>query len=207
MISTDTVNFDLKLKNCIIMPYCITPILVYSSNNQILLLNNSMRAGFQYLRFVNKILNPLTVAICRQNKDIIACLMKEIILASTKDPNILQRIEDDLVEINFRGSTSKLEYFYRMVFDESSENLLKFSQIKEKPFVALESYNKPINSDNFINKSSTIEKELLTYRVSKIRFNLESFSEESVQVLESLVSCPNSEILKTPIIQAILLHK
>lgn len=201
----DSGKLPIKLKNTVIMPYCVTPIMIYSSNNQILFLKEAMRNGFKYLRFRNKLLSPLTIAVCRKNKDVIRCLMKEIILAASIDSNIFFRVEDDILELNYNGATSKLEYFYENAF--LSSNLKKNAQLNKEKFVAFQSDSSTIDENNFINLNSTGTGELVDYKVSGIRLKLEEYSQGSVEFLDSLVSCQNQAIFRTSLIQAILISK
>jgi hypothetical protein len=209
MTRIDT-NKDLEQDNLIdftIMPYCITPVLVYSNFNRISLIKKAMRQGFKYMRYTNKLLSPLTVAICRNNKEVIKCLMKDIILSSDNDPIIFLRVEDDINELNYKGATTRLEYFYKMVFLAPKDKLTQVSTLKNQGFVGFESNSNTISESNFLNTKSNADGQLLTYRVSAFRIKIQEFTQESIEFLNSIICCPSTDIMKTPIIQAILLYK
>ncbi|OMJ78045.1 hypothetical protein SteCoe_22247 [Stentor coeruleus] len=202
------IRFDSSsLKDFVIMPYCITPIMILSNSNQCLMLKNCMQNGFKYLRFYNKLLSPITLAVCRKNKDVLNVLMKEIILASENDKTILSRVEEDIVELNHQGATAKLEFFYNNLFIEPDQKLPKIGFIKKVPFVALETDYGIVEKLNFIMPQAMPGGDLLSFKCSRIRFSIDDFTVDSAEFLESIICCSNPNIMKTSIIQAILLYK
>ncbi|OMJ78564.1 hypothetical protein SteCoe_21587 [Stentor coeruleus] len=202
------IRFDPNsLKDFIIMPYCITPIMIIANNNQCLMLKDCMRNGFKYLRFYDKLLSPVTLAICRKNKDVLNVFMKEIILASAYDKTILSRVEEDIVELNHQGATAKLDFFYNNLFIEPDQKLPKIGFINKIPFVALETDYRIVEKANFIEPQAIPGGDLLSFKCSMVRFSIEDFTLDSAEFLESIVCCSNPNIMKTPIIQAILLYK
>lgn len=196
-----------SLKDFIIMPYCITPIMIISNNNQCLMLKDCMRNGFKYLRFHDKLLSPVTLAICRKNKDVLNIFMKEIILASENDKTILSRVEEDIVELNHQGATAKLDFFYNNLFIEPDQKLPKIGFIKKFPFVALETDYRIVEKANFVVPQAMPGGDLLSFKCSRVRFSIDDFTVDSAEFLESIICCSNPNIMKTPIIQAILLYK
>ena len=202
-ISTETILKTLP-NDFIIMPFCITPILIFSNINNALLMKQAMRNNYKYLSYNDKQLNPITLAIIRKNREIINCLMKEIVYASNNDPTIFLRIEDDIVELNLNGSTPNLELFYRGAFKVNT-HLPKFSHLLNKSFVAKQSYSEDMHRGDFISDNPDVE--ILSYHTSKIRLNIEIFSQNSIEFLESIINCNNTNIFTTPFIQAILLYK
>ena len=193
-------------KDFVIMPFCISQVLLLSNSGQKLLLKKAIRSGCTYLRYQNPTLSPLTVAICRRNKDIIASLMKEIIYAASLDPNVFSRVEDDLIELNYKGSNRNLSYFYENIFYTPSHEYDSLAVLKTQPFVALLSSTTQILNSNFLIPSYS-GSDLVEFRVSSIRFKIDEFTHDSVEFLDSIIWSSSPEILKTPIIQAILLHK
>lgn len=194
------------LADFIIMPSCISQVLLLAQGGHKQLLKSAVRSGSKYLRSEHKSLSPLTIAICRKNKEIIATLMKEIIFAANSDPNVFLRVEDDLAELNYKGSNRNLMYFYENIFYEPRKTYDSVAVLREQPFVGVLSPSSEISTMDFLIPSDQ-NSDLIEFRVSALRFKIEDFTADSVEFLDSIIWSASPEILKTPVIQSILLYK
>jgi hypothetical protein len=194
------------VEDFLVMPTCISQVLLLAHNGQKLLLKNAIRSGAKYLRFKHQSLSPLTLAICRKSKDVIATLMKEIVFAATLDPNVFLRVEDDLVELNYKGSNRNLSYFYSSIFNEPTLKKNSVAVLRRTGFVGLLSPTQEVSTSDFLVPSNE-NPDLVQFRVTDIRFKIEDYTQDSVEFLDSIIWSASPEILKTPVIQSILLYK
>ena len=194
------------LADFIVMPSCISQVLLLAQGGHKQLLKSAVRSGSKYLRSEHKSLSPLTIAICRKNKEIIATLMKEIINAAKLDPNVFLRVEDDLAELNYKGSNRNLMYFYENIYSEPKETYDSVAVLRKEPFVGVLSPTPKISTADFVIPSDQ-NPDLIEFRVSALRFKIEDFTADSVEFLDSIIWSASPEILKTPVIQSILLYK
>mmetsp|Transcript_6398 Transcript_6398/g.6289 ORF Transcript_6398/g.6289 Transcript_6398/m.6289 type:complete len:421 (-) Transcript_6398:737-1999(-) len=196
------------MNHCIIMPHCINLLHIFTHRNQLDLLEAAIDRGCSFIRNANG-KSPLTLSLDTKNKDCIKRITKKIV--GVDDPNILIRVESDLIRLN-KCATESLVHFYKQSFKEPSEKLPKFAIPLKSPVNFNTSISRTIDPTLYIAAQSReeirSEKDvLLNFKVSNFRLNYTLGSQESIDFLVSLLNCTEGEIFKTQFIQSILYYK
>lgn len=196
------------MNQCVIMPRCINLLHIFTYKNQLELLEVAINNNCSFIRSSDG-MTPVTLALDTKNKDCIKRLTKSI--ANLQDPNVLIRIEDDLIRMN-KYATDSLVYFYKNSFKEPSEKLPKFAIPLKTPVNYSTSETRMVDHSAFLVTQSKDEirsdrDELLNFKVSNFRLNYTLGSQGSIDFLVSIINCTEPDIFKTQFIQSILLYK
>jgi WD40 repeat protein len=196
---------DEKNNNWIIAPFMVNSMHYYSFENLKTQLRKAFMSKSDYLNSVAG--TPLDISLKKGNIEATGVIISHLKLRVKEDKFALETLSDCIIDLNkggFKGLdelyTDSLVICSQDDLPESTTGDIKLPQIK----YGLTAVIDPLTFG--VSKESLGEKKI-TFLISTIRLNLELGSSESIEFLESLLECSNTEIFKTKFIQTILNDK
>lgn len=204
LITKKNPEYDSKHDDWIIMPYRINLLHIYAYLG---LEDHIKLAVKNRFNMMPSIQDDTILTLCINCGDnlgtqvICEKLCEEVIV----NPYILSAIEDKLVLINQKGNPSLYKLYNSFVAVCTDESLPKSSaEGIDAPIFKL-SDTRGIDPVQFIGKSEeSSEGDFVVFKQSLIRINVTSGSSRSIEFLESLRTCPNSDIFRSEYIVTLL---
>lgn len=152
--------------------------------------------------------SPIQIAIERNFRDCINEIIKNIRLNVTVDPYMVGFLEDQIIKLNdlgFRG----LDEFYESILYKATDKLLpKFvSGNVNLPIIIQSRTLGPQFKDFFPPNRVSNDGQPINFLQSALKIDSIIGSKNSIEFLESLVRCPNSNIFATQFIREFVLYK
>jgi WD40 repeat protein len=190
----------------IISPYMVNSLHYYASENQKLKIKKAMQNGSLFL--TSSIGTPLDISLLKKNTEATGGFINQLKLRVKKDRYALETISDCLVALN-KGGFKKLEELYNDCLVVTGEKgLPKYCDQGISLPVVKKTLTMKVSPDLFIGTGpAPDEGQRIQFLISTIRMNVQPGSRESIEFLESLLKCSNTEIFKTKFIQTILNDK
>lgn len=205
IINAKDQNYDQTLNNCVIMPDQITPLhlFVFFKLKPHVILSLEDKASLTPTKYD---LDPLSIAIQKDLKDICVLILKNLI----KHTNIFQFsiINKEIIKSINTTSYSLANKFYNSIFKRAENyNLPKLSRndLKTPKFIHSDILI-PERSD-FLHKNVEREEKSITFFYSTVELNLICGSSDSIQFLKSVYKSPNKNMFQTQFIKLIIADK
>lgn len=188
----------------VIAPYMVNSLHYYANENakkelKVAMLNNS-----PYIK--SSLGTPLDIALLKGNTEAAGTIIAKLKARVVENNYALETLSDCLCELNKKGFKG-LDELYNECLIKSPEKLpIACAEDVSLPIVSY-SLTMKVNPVDFIGEGVDEGGKRVTFLISTIRMNLEIGSQESLDFLESLLECSNTEIFKTKFIKTILNDK
>ena len=153
--------------------------------------------------------NPLLLLLIRDEADLVLATLKSKCEVLDDQPYSLSFINTStLVELNNKGY-SGLETFYTQIFHPCKlSSLPKYSSASlNLPITFYSNILEPIETNFALSENFKVQEIPILFYISNISVNMVSGSQESKDIVKSIINCPNTEIFRTPFIKNILIEK
>ena len=202
---TEKRNKPLANDSWIIAPYMVNSLHYYAYENTKSCLKKAMLNGSPYLSSV--VGTPIRISILKGNTEATGAIISQLKIRVSKDVYALETIGAHLIQLN-KGGFKGLDELYTACLIDSPQPKLpdSCSEKVELPVISYALTNH-IHAEDFIGPIVDDGAQRISFLISTIRMNLEPGSKESIDFLESLLDCSNTDIFKTKFIQTILYDK
>ncbi|OMJ84807.1 hypothetical protein SteCoe_13994 [Stentor coeruleus] len=196
---------DLSNQNSwVIAPYMVNSLHYYADENDKINLKAAMLKGAYYIK--SSLGTPLDIALAKGNTEAAGAIISKLKERVNENKYALETLSDCLCELNNRGYKG-LDELYNECLIKSPESLPETcAQSINLPIIHYELTMK-VDPTKYIGSEKVDKGKRITFLISTIRMNVEIGSQESLDFLESLLNCSNTEIFKTQFIQTILYEK
>ncbi|OMJ80827.1 hypothetical protein SteCoe_18829 [Stentor coeruleus] len=190
----------------IIAPFMVNSLHYYSNENLKKELKKAMINKSKYLK--SSVGNPLNISLAKGNTEATGTIINQLKCRVSDNLFALETLSDCLIQLN-QGGFKGLDELYNdcLIPVPASEKLPDSCDAGLKLPIVSYSLTMKVNAEKFIGPPSEDSDKKITFLVSAIRMNLEIGSQESLDFLQSLLDCSNTEIFKTKFIQYILNDK
>lgn len=197
---------DLSSQNYwVIAPYMVNSLHYYADENDKINLKAAMIKNSFYIK--SSLGTPLDIALVKGNTEAAGAIISKLKERVNDNKYALETLSDCLCVLNNKGFKGLDELYNECLIKSPDENLPEMcAQTVALPVVHYELTMK-VNPENFIGSERVEKGKRITFLISTIRMNVEIGSQESLDFLESLLNCSNTEIFKTQFIQTILYEK
>ncbi|OMJ86983.1 hypothetical protein SteCoe_11380 [Stentor coeruleus] len=188
----------------VIAPYMVNSLHYYADENNKKDLKNAMNNNSPYIK--SSLGTPLDIALLKGNTEAAGTIIAKLKARVIDNNYALETLSDCLCELNKKGFKG-LDELYNECLIKSPEKLpVACADDVSLPIVSY-SLTMKVNPENFIGQGISEGGKRVTFLISTIRMNLEVGSKESIDFLESLLECSNTEVFKTKFIKTILYDK
>lgn len=195
------------MNDIVISPYRINILHFYAYFNQHSKLKQGLNMGCRFIQNVRGE-SPLTVSLNRNTRKCIDAILKFMIKMHGKNDEslclYLKVVSKDVPDIIIKGS-KHLSAFMGILFSEAKQSdLPSFAIPKAKLPLYIYHSSMKISPNSFILPESASQSQLLIqFHVSKLPWNFENGSRESLKFLKALMSCSDMEIYRSPLVIAL----
>ena len=155
---------------------------------------------------------PLSISMSRDFTSCVVVVLKSISKRLKENPYFFVRSKETLVDLNMRGDKSLIDFYQSLLYQDKSMHLPKFcSDSEELPKLKYKKsfecmYNETkYKSENIPNDKYANKKPILFYH-SVVKLP-QTGSQQSLNLMESITRCPNSEIFRSDFIDLLLQTK
>mmetsp|Transcript_16784 Transcript_16784/g.16673 ORF Transcript_16784/g.16673 Transcript_16784/m.16673 type:complete len:528 (+) Transcript_16784:1860-3443(+) len=206
IISGETPAYDLMMDSWFITPMLINTAHIYAYFNMPKHLEACLANNTPFL-LSRKNLTPLDIAHQRGNVECVNVIINAI-LNKAEGKNMLCFLESSLTNLNYKGYQCLDKLYDNLIMKSPAKLAMKTCSINQKlPLIVLSKNLEPSKEEFPLQEQIGDEGKVLEFYQSSIRFDMTSGSEESINFLDSIISTPNKNILKSRLIGFILEKK
>lgn len=208
ILSEENPDYDPEMDNFIIVPEFFNSIHIYAYLNLREYLQLSLDHPNPPFISSRDNFHPLSICLIRELKGVRDDVVRSFCVLGRTNPFILLMIEDNLIEMNRLGF-SLLKDLYEVIYQEVARKSLPKFCAKEVslPITHISDYFNVRPNELFEDSMLASQGIGISFYESYIRINFNLGSTGSIEFLESLAGSPNTDILRTDLVQQIIRYK
>lgn len=188
----------------VILPYYFNTLHIYCYLNLLPYLNQSLD-GFSPLIAIKY--SPLSIVISADMHSLKNAICKNILQAGKENPYYFYLLDNHIIQLNLQGSAILYDLYEAAYVTVSRDYLPKMCAIDIiMPKHKAVRYQR-IQIEDFLTPEDIADGDNIMFRENYIGTHLNIGSSKSIEFIESLINCPNPQILRASFIQDMVKYK
>ena len=188
----------------VILPYYYNTLHIYTYLNLIEYLKPSLEFSSPMIAVPH---SPFCLSIYLGIVTLQRLMCKYLILDGKENPYLFRIIEDHLIELNIQGIPELPELYEAAYKSVSRKSLPKTCDLGVQLPIRKMSITQRIILEDFLDFDSFTEGGALLYKENYIGVQMNLGSTKSIEFLQSLLSCPNTDVFRVGFIQDMVKYK
>lgn len=207
VLTGNLVPHDITMDKFVVLPYFFNTLHFYTFLGLRDNLNASLVETAPIIPSKNGY-HPLYIALLKGLKGIRDDIVDALIAIGTNNPFLFQILENVIIEMN-KKAFPKLGSIYEAIYQPAMRRSLpKFCTPDiELPIVTISCHPRIRPEDFFIPEDISTHGKGILFKESYARINYTMGSKGSIEFLESLANCTNLNVMRSPLIQAMVAYK